>query len=149
MIGSDGIFGCLLAVIAWKDMRTEKIPDRWTAAVLALGVCKTVGSPDGMAGFAGFFFPAMILALAALWKPGSIGGGDVKLMAAGGLYLGIGRATAGFCLGILISGGYAAVLLALGRIRRGSRVPIGPFLCAGLGSALVAGEQILLWFMQM
>lgn len=75
--------------------------------------------------------------LVSLTKPGSIGGGDVKLAALIGLTVGFPRVLWALTVGIL-AGGIIALLLALTR-RWGlkSYMPYAPFLCLGAIIALL------------
>ncbi len=83
----------ILAVAAWADVRTGKVPNRLTypavlagLAVWSVGGLVTGGLGGGwtgllwsLGGFSAGFFPFLILSMM-----GGLGGGDVKLMAAVG-----------------------------------------------------------------
>lgn len=68
-------------------------------------------------------------------RPGSIGGGDVKLMGAAGLLLGRELIITAFVIGIFPAGLYSLGLLLSGKAGRKDGIPFGPFLCLGLGLA--------------
>ena len=84
--------------------------------------------------------PMLVLCLAV---PGAFGGGDIKLMAAAGLFLGWQATLAAFFLAVVSGGGYGFFLLAAGRARRGDQIAFGPFLCAGIAAALLAGGWLV------
>jgi leader peptidase (prepilin peptidase)/N-methyltransferase len=93
----------------------------------------------GALGFAIIFAPAWI-------TKGGIGGGDVKMGALMGLFLGFPAVLAGLFLGF-VGGGLGAVLLLLTRVRgRKDAVPYAPFLAAGAWIALLYGNQIVAWY---
>jgi prepilin peptidase CpaA len=101
-----GFFTLLAAVL---DYRTKKIPNWLTVSAAALGLAYQTFSPTGIG-------PAMALAGLAIgfcllllpWLLGGGGMGDVKLLAALGVWLGP--------LLILVSFGLAAILAAGGAI---------------------------------
>lgn len=62
---------------------------------------------------------------------GGIGVGDGYLLCISGMALGIERNTALFFYGLLLAGVTAAVLLALRRVKRNTKLPFVPFLFAG------------------
>ena len=68
---------------------------------------------------------------------GGMGGGDVKLSAAAGLWLGFEN-TVIFLLLSFISGGIISILLMLTGVKnKQDAIPFGPFLCAGAFTALL------------
>ena len=97
---------CLLAIAAaWSDLRRRRVTNRLSAIILAVGLARTVAMMDAaafalaLAGVAvglGLLLPAF----AARW----VGGGDVKLLAALGAWLGPAGALVGGLLGIALGG---------------------------------------------
>ena len=61
----------------------------------------------------------------------------MKLSAACGLVLAPERNLEAFAIAVLAAGGYVAVLLALGKLRKDSQIPFGPFLCLGTAIGLL------------
>jgi prepilin peptidase CpaA len=102
-----------LAVAAVIDLRTQRIPNLLTipAAIAALAYhLVTLGTQGLLFGLAGFG-----LGLALMLGPflfGVMGGGDVKLMAAVGAFVGPQTVLAAFLLTSLAGGVYALVVLA-------------------------------------
>ena len=84
----------------------------------------------------------MLAALAILGR-GALGGGDVKMMAALGLWFGVNGIITTACIGFIV-GGVAAIVMLLFKIRgRKDFFAFGPFLIMG---AVVAWlSQVLLW----
>lgn len=88
-----------------------------------------------------------LLLVAALAYPRGMGMGDVKLAALMGLYLGRAVAPAlvvGFAAGALVGVG---MLLREGAAARKKGVPFGPFLALGGIVGLLAGNQIVDWYL--
>lgn len=72
-----------------------------------------------------------------------LGGGDVKLAAAGGLWIGWQHAFLALALASWIGGLAAAVLLLSGKKRSGDEMAFGPFLSLGIWIAFLFGEHLL------
>jgi leader peptidase (prepilin peptidase)/N-methyltransferase len=83
--------------------------------------------------------------LMSLLIKGAFGGGDIKLMAASGLYLGWRLTLAGAFLGLFISGFYAIYLLLLRKAGSKSKIKLVPFLSIGLSAASLFGDVLLLF----
>ena len=80
--------------------------------------------PDHLiAGAAGF---AVFLVLAVATR-GGIGGGDIKLIAALGLWLGTDQLLTVACTGMILGGVAALLLLATKRRKRGEMFAYGPY----------------------
>jgi leader peptidase (prepilin peptidase)/N-methyltransferase len=93
----------------------------------------------------GFFIGGGFLFLLALIWPGGMGGGDIKLMAFVGLFLGSYTVVAlfiGFLLGAL--GGVLAMLF-LGKSRK-DQIPFGPYLALGALFTLFFGQPLINWY---
>ena len=75
-----------------------------------------------------------------------MGGGDVKLMAMAGLFLGSTLSLLALVLAVVAGGVVGAVLLLTRRIERGSYFPFGPFLAVGSFASLLFGRDILIWY---
>ena len=112
------------------------------------------GLADGMAGslvraaLAGVIYFAGMVVLALIAR-GALGFGDVKLSFLLGLftgYLGWGHLAIG-ALGAFILGGVVSVLLLVTRrAGRKDAIPFGPFMTSAALIAVVAGDQILEWY---
>ena len=85
----------------------------------------------------------IVLAALAILGRGALGGGDVKMMAVLGLWLGVNGIITTACIGFIL-GGIAAIIMLLLRIHgRKDFFAFGPFLIMG---AVVAWlSQVLLW----
>lgn len=141
--------GAILALIAAEDLRTMRIPNRMTAAMLIPAVLSCAAEPElliarRVIGCGAVSLPMFALTLAI---PGSFGGGDIKLMAVCGLLLGIPRIFAAAFIAVVTGGGYAVWLLATGRAGRREQFAFGPFLAVGVMTALLYGTELLEWYL--
>lgn len=132
-------FFALLGVIAWTDWKTMRIPNRLNAAVFVTGLCAvfTVPGPGVPERVLGMFVVSVPMLLAALLVPGGFGGGDIKLMTAGGLFLGWEGNVLAAALGIFAGGIWGLYLLLFKRADRRDVFPFGPCLCGGMLAAFV------------
>lgn len=132
-------FFALLGVIAWTDWKTMRIPNRLNAAVFVTGLCAffTVPGPGVPERVLGMFVVSVPMLLAVLLAPGGFGGGDIKLMAAGGLFLGWEGNVLAAVLGIFAGGIWGLYLLLFKRADRRDVFPFGPCLCGGMLAAFV------------
>lgn len=140
------VCGILLSV-ALIDAETQLIPDRLNLALAVCGVLGTLLSPAGwlphLIGAVCVSVPMLLLCLAI---DGAFGGGDIKLMAAAGLFLGWQNTLLAMFLGILGGGLYGIWLLAAKKADKKDHFAFGPFLCAGIVIAMLLGEPILQWY---
>lgn len=130
-------FFAVLALIAWSDCRRRKIPDRLVWLLLGVGgINALAGFGPGLAsGIAGSFAASLPLFFAAMLRPGAFGGGDIKLMAAAGVFLGAEMALQALLVGLLTGGLYGGICLLLGKKGRKEQFAFGPFLCLGIAGA--------------
>ncbi len=162
------IFCGVLLVIAWEDLRTRKIRNRWTGLIFLLGLLSLGGSlvPGGSHAkripvwllascvkasgtfaavswqerIAGFFIISGPLMMAALLTHGGIGGGDIKLCGTAGLFLGWSAGLEGAVIGLFLNSLYVIVLLTARKIGRKAKVALGPFLAAGYFFVIFVSE---------
>lgn len=122
-----GLFIVLLLTASLIDIRKRIIPDAICLAIALTGfICfapvKLLGCLSAL--------PLLIAALA--W--GGMGGGDIKLMAAAGVVLGIRGGMAAMVMGLAAILVFYAFFAAVQRLRKGNcprAFPLAPFLSAG------------------
>ena len=143
------IFFTLLLGIAMTDARTYIIPDEFTigGAVLGIllsiapgGVTLTQSLLGGAVGF-GMLYLAGVLGEWWLRKP-AMGGGDIKMMAMVGAFLGPLGAILAIFLGALVG---SIVFLPI-TLRTRKLVPFGIFLAVGAAVAEGWGDLIVRWY---
>lgn len=141
-------FYCVLTVVAFLDIDTMEIEDGCHLAVLVLTVAAVFTMPDvsipaRLIGAVCVSLPMLLLTLAV---PGAFGGGDIKLMAACGLFLGWKLTLVSAVLAVLTGGIYGIWLLAAKKMDRKAHFAFGPFLCIGMAVAVPYGMQLLDWY---
>lgn len=140
------LFVALVAVAAYADATSFRIPNRVTAAIAALYPAWALASPApvdwvGALAVAGGLFAVGF----GLFAAGAVGGGDVKLLAAVALWAGP-AAVLEFVFAAAIAGGLLALVLATGARFRVARVcemcGAAPLRDAVLGNAIPYGVAI-------
>lgn len=134
----QGLFSCsfliLMIQISYTDYKTLQIPRHLCIILGLLGIFSIPFFPDIslFSRLIGAFCVSLPLLVIALIIPGSFGGGDVKLMAAGGFFLGFSSIIHAFVLATFTSGGYALFLLLIKKSGKHTSFAFGPFLCLGM-----------------
>ena len=117
-------FCCLAAAAAWTDGKERRLPDGLVKTLAVLGlvtrVWKALGGSGGVLavlgeGALGALAGAGIFLLLLLVWPGAFGGGDVKFLAAGGIFLGPAGTAVAVVLSVLLAGGSCVCLLYTSR----------------------------------
>jgi len=148
------ILSSSLIIIAFIDLNEEIVPD-------------VISLPGIVAGFIlSFFVPyisfvnsalgvvvgggiILIIGLAGsvIFKKEAMGGGDVKLAAMIGAFLGWKYITISLFLGFFL-GALVGILLIMMKIKnREDAVPFGPFIVLGSMITLLWGEKIIFWYL--
>jgi prepilin peptidase CpaA len=107
--------GPLLAIAALLDLRQRRIPNSVAAAVALLGGVALATTAPGALWQHALVTLLMLVAGIAIWSRGWLGGGDVKLLAALGLWAGPDH-VASLLLATTLAGGFLALgMLFAGR----------------------------------
>ena len=149
-INVDSLLYCLLTsalfVLSVIDFRTYEIPIGINYFIIALGVIRTaVHYADWWNHVIGFFAVSAILYLIILVTKGrGIGGGDMKLMAVCGLFLGWKEIILAFLLGCIIG---SVVHIIRMRVTKCDHVlALGPYLPMGVFISMLWGTQWISWY---
>jgi leader peptidase (prepilin peptidase) / N-methyltransferase len=143
------VFVATLAAITVTDLEQRIIPNRILLVSAVIGIAiAAAADPSSLPerGIAAVGAGGLLL-LTALAYPKGMGMGDVKLAALMGLYLGGAVAPAlliGFVAGALVGVG---LILREGAAARKRGVPFGPFLALGGVVGLLAGNELVDWYL--
>ena len=143
------VFVSTLAAITLTDLERQIIPNRILLVSALVGIAiAAVADPGSLPERAIAALAAGgLLLITALAYPKGMGMGDVKLAALMGLYLGKAVAPAlliGFLVGALVGVG---LMLREGSGARKRGIPFGPFLALGGFVALLAGNELVHWYL--
>jgi len=144
------IFLTILLGIALTDARTYIIPDQFTlgGTLAGLALAPMAGGPEpaeALIGAAvGFGLLWLIAGLGRIvFGKDAMGGGDVKMMAMVGAFLGPAGAVLALFAGALAGSGIFGPV----SLRTGKLVPFGIFLAVGAGVAYGWGDVIIAWYL--
>ncbi len=148
-----GLLVCLMSsallALAVIDWRTYEIPLGFNIWILLLGVARIALQPELLlSGIAGFL--AVSLPLAAIFYIShgkAIGGGDVKLMAAAGLFLGWKNILLALILGCIL--GSVIHILRMRLAGAGRVLAMGPYLAAGILVSAWFGDAWIAWYISL
>jgi leader peptidase (prepilin peptidase) / N-methyltransferase len=141
-----------LVAVAWIDFDTRTIPDAVTIPGVGLGLAASLFGPPGIT--------AALLGAAAgglsLWLVGAayeratgvpgMGGGDVKLAAMMGAFLGAGGVFGAIFLASLAGSLFGLLLIARGKGDKRSAIPFGTFLAPSAVALLLYGDPLFRWY---
>lgn len=147
---SGALFGTLLIGIALTDARQYIIPNEFTYGGLAIGlVLSAAGGLDSvlsaLIGAVVGFGILWVVGIAGRWafKEEAMGGGDIKMMAMVGAFVGWQGVLLTIFLGALAG---TAIFLPLTLLGRKKLVPFGVFLAIGAAVTYVIGPSIIEWY---
>jgi len=150
---ADFLVACVLlpALVALTaiDLDHQMIPDAITLPGILIGLVINLASRriSWLDSVVGILLGGGLFLVIILVSRGGMGGGDLKLGAMLGAFLGWKALIVALFVAIVLGGAIGAVLLATGRRGRKDPIPFGPFLAAGGAMALFWGKQAFSWWM--
>lgn len=142
---------CLLIVITFIDIDTQTIPDVLNVILFGLSIVYSLLATDlswidrGI----GVFAVALPMLIITMIIPGAFGGGDIKLCAAVGGFLGWKLMLLAGFIAILTGGIYGVYLLATKKKDKTQHFAFGPFLAVGMILSTYIGNDIISWYLSM
>lgn len=139
---------CILTVISLIDWDIMEIYDRMNLLVLVIGCISAFFFPEIslMERIVGFFSVSLPMLILTLIIPDAFGGGDIKLMAGCGVFLGWKNNLTALFLAILMGGIYGSWLLLQKKKDRKDHFAFGPFLCVGVAASIFIGTALRNWY---
>lgn len=140
-----------LVVITFIDLDHQIIPDLITLPGIPIGfLLASIVLPAGIKNsIIGIFLGGGLLYLVALISRGGMGGGDIKLMAMVGAFLGWKAVLLTIFIGSL-SGSIVGIFLMVFKGKgRKHPVPFGPFLSLGTIVSIFWGKEIIWWYLNL
>jgi leader peptidase (prepilin peptidase)/N-methyltransferase len=147
------ILSLALIIIAFIDLNEQIVPDVISLPGIVIGFIISffvpyisfINSALGVVVGGGII---LIIGMAGsvIFKKEAMGGGDVKLAAMIGAFLGWRYITISLFLGFFL-GALAGIILIISKIKsREDTVPFGPFIVLGSFITLLWGEKIISWY---
>ena len=127
------LYDVLLISLAVEDYKYRKIRNYYVKMILLLSAVAVFIIPEisimsRVSGMIAVSLPMMILNVI---RPGSFGGGDVKLTFASGAFLGAKILIMGTLGAIFLAGGYSLYLICTKKEQEKLQFSLGPFLSIG------------------
>ena len=138
-----------LVAITGIDLDHQIIPDVITlpGIVVGAGLSVTLHPGAWLDAVLGVLVGGGLFLVIILASRGGMGGGDMKLGAMMGAFLGWKLVLLAILLGVFAGGAVAIGLLATGTKGRKDPVPFGPFLALGGLVSLLWGNSLLAWYL--
>lgn len=143
------IAAAILICITMIDFDTMIIPNGLVLALMAPALLSFFFFPEVgiLSRVIGIFVISLPMLALALFIPDAFGGGDIKLMAVAGFMLGWGNTLLAAFIGLLLGGMVAVVLIA--KKTKAKHMAFGPYLCIGIMTALLFGDIIIQWYLNL
>ncbi len=141
------IFLILLVACASADIKDGIVPDAIVILIALLAPIKVLltemHTPEiWIQHLIGAIVVSVPMLITAILIKGAFGGGDIKLMAAAGLYMAWRATLGGAVLGICTAGIYAIILIIIKKANKSSKIRLAPFLVYGLAIFSLYYEQL-------
>ena len=137
-----------LLIISFIDLAHKIVPDAITLPGILVGLFTslTLTSVGIVNGILGVCLGGGLFLLIALVSQGGMGGGDIKLIAMIGAFLGWQAVLVTILFSALLGALVGVSLILLKKKGRKDPVPFGPFLAIGALIAMVWGPELLNWY---
>ncbi len=138
-----------LVAATWFDCRYRRIPNWLTLGSVGVGLLQAAWRYELPPALAGMIIGGLLVGLPGLIRPGSVGMGDIKLLAALGAFIGPMAVLWVIGLASFFATAYFASVGALSRgrdERAGSpSIPLAPFVLAGQFTYLSSAAAPVAW----
>ena len=143
----------LLIIISFIDLKERIIPDVLSLPFIAIGFLlsfflKTISPIDSLLGILAGGGSLLIIAIAGtyLFKKEAMGGGDIKLAAMIGAFLGWQLTLLSLFLGFFLGSIIGVIVLIINK-GKSDIVPFGPFIALGAMLSIFWGQAIIHWYL--
>ena len=147
---------CALLVLSVIDARTKEIPNGINIFIAVIGLIRAVINIIPLIKNHGnvldivlgpVVVSGVLMLILIISGGGAIGGGDVKLMAAAGLFLGLKGTVLALIIGCIAG---SIIHIALMKIRHlGRQLAMGPYLSLGIVVTALWGSEITAWYLRL
>lgn len=145
------IISSILLAVAVYDMTMMEVPDILHIALIPLAIISIWLDPGvtPVSRAIGVIVVSLPMLALALVIDGAFGGADIKLMAVCGALLGWRDTLLAFFIAVLLAGGVSLARLINGKAHMGAKLPLCPYLCTGVFTAMLYGGHIINWYLRL
>jgi leader peptidase (prepilin peptidase)/N-methyltransferase len=144
------IIGCTLfsslLVISIIDIKYYIIPNGLIMFLLILGIIYSIITKQLLYGFWGFIIGSIPLILLYVIANNKIGGGDIKLLAVAGWFIGWKNVLLSLFIASFIGSIISIILILIKLHSRKDKIPFAPYLSLGIIIAFFYGEKLIIWY---
>ena len=145
--GEDWKLGHSLAACAAADINKGIVPDLTVILIALLALVKFFTGIINLQSLISCILGSLVMSvpmlIAALILKNSFGGGDIKMMAAAGLFLGLDKTIIAGLIAFLIAGCYGVYLLFTKKRSAKEKVKLAPYLALGCAFSELFGSSFL------
>lgn len=139
----------LLIAITFIDLERQEIPDELIVIGLIAGLLFNIYDikANMINGILGFLLGGGVFLIIAMITQGAMGGGDIKLMAVLGLFMGW-RLIIAITLISFILGAFVSIILIAAKLKnKKDYIPFGPFIAIAAVTAIFFGQYLVQIYM--
>lgn len=144
------LFLVLLAAAGAADANKGIVPDLISILIAILGIVnifiKGISLMNALDSIEGAICLAVPMLIAALIVKNGFGGGDIKLMAASGLYLGLDKTLIAGLITFILAGCYGIYILIVKKSGAKTKMRLAPFITLGCAFSELFGVTFLTIF---
>jgi len=144
------LFLIMLAACAAADINKGIVPDLLAILIAVLAIVRILTNEFTVQNFINYIGGAAVLSVpmlvVALIIKNGFGGGDIKMMAAAGLFLGLNNTIIAGFIAFLIAGSYGLFILFTKKVDTKTKIRLAPFLAVGCAFAELFGDVFLAIF---
>ena len=138
---------CLM-ITTFIDLEHQIIPDKVVLPSLAAGLVLNIifHREDFYNKLMGFALGGGIIFLIVVLSRGGMGGGDIKLFATVGMFLGFRLTLLALLLSFVLGSVVGLILIILKLKNMKDAIPFGPFIALASVISMLAGDRIISWY---
>lgn len=138
---------CLM-ITTFIDLEHQIIPDKVVLPSLAAGLVLNIifHREDFYNYLLGFALGGGIIFLIVVLSRGGMGGGDIKLFATVGMFLGFRLTLLALLLSFVLGSVVGLILIILKLKNMKDAIPFGPFIALASVISMLAGDRIISWY---
>lgn len=144
---AGGLFTLALLAVFFVDLAHHIVPNAITYPGIAIGLLLALGQGRILDGLLSALGAGALFFLIAVASRGGMGGGDVKLAAMLGAFLGWPGVAVALLVAFTTGAAAGLLLIAAGRRSRRDPIPFGPSLALGGVVALFFGDALAAWYL--
>lgn len=142
-----GVLAFALLVVFFTDLEHQIIPNAVTYPGIVAGLALSAAAGQAAASLVAAAAAGMVFLLLGIISRGGMGGGDIKLAAMIGAFLGTPAVIVALFLAVALGAAAGLVLLALRLRSRKDMIPFGPAMAAGAMIAVFGSNAIINWYL--